>query len=432
MLEGGGYVLLFDTMVLHSPIKKEEVPLSTSDLSYVLTPPPSLELEASLSSSSSDDGIGVPSTKKQNASANGISSSSLRCESDQPAYSKKKDEPHTKVHEDIKSVTKSWWGSMLNGYSVICRLTIVLVVILSWYYAHRIIAGSTEQHDEMLEYEEYDDEEVEDLAPWDIWGKGFDFDKQRDFWIADEDLPHDLAADLQSTNDDIKNEALARRQLDPSRWDTFGYWEIYHYYACDKILFSSPRPVWSEQLFRNVRDFYHAFVENNDSPSSTHQANDDVYDMSQNAIPYQSGGNKGRGLKAARDIKRGDVIFKSSNNTIIFNDGHSFRKFLFEMNERFADPGMVCDILVWAWVQDVAGEIPYAGVVDLDNGNLLNDFGLGDNLNADLESIKDYVNIRCRGATLECYASKDIAEGDELLGDYSDFVSYYSWTSMGL
>ena len=102
------------------------------------------------------------------------------------------------------------------------------------------------------------------------------------------------------------------------------------------------------------------------------------------------------------------------------------------MNERFADPGMVCDILVWAWVQDVEGEIPYAGVVDLDNGNLLNDFGLGDNLNADLESIKDYVNIRCRGATLECYASKDIAEGDELLGDYSDFVSYYSWTSMGL
>ena len=158
--------------------------------------------------------------------------------------------------------------------------------------------------------------------------------------------------------------------------------------------------------------------------------------MSQNAIPYQSGGSKGRGLKAARNIQRGDVIFKQTNNTIIFNDGQTFRNFLFKMNDRFSDPGMVCDILVWAWVQDMEednnSEIPFVGVVDLDNGNLLNDFGLGDNLDVPLEELEGIVNIQCAGGGAACYASKDIAEGEELLGDYSEFVSYYSWTSMGL
>ena len=68
----------------------------------------------------------------------------------------------------------------------------------------------------------------------------------------------------------------------------------------------------------------------------------------------------------------------------------------------------------------------------MDNGNLLNDFGLGDNLDVPLEELEGIVNIQCAGGGAECYASKDIAEGEELLGDYSEFVSYYSWTSMGL
>ncbi len=101
------------------------------------------------------------------------------------------------------------------------------------------------------------------------------------------------------------------------------------------------------------------------------------------------------------------------------------------MNERFSDPGMVCDVLIWAWVQDLEGHIPFAGVVDLDNGNLLNDWWLEEK---EAEEDDDSLNIRCRcgGVVVGCFANRDIMKGEELLGDYNDFESYHSWTSMGL
>mmetsp|Transcript_7267 Transcript_7267/g.12276 ORF Transcript_7267/g.12276 Transcript_7267/m.12276 type:complete len:411 (-) Transcript_7267:38-1270(-) len=410
-------------MVLHSTITEEEVPPSAPDLSS-LSPLPSLEAAGS---SSSDD-----MSPAEQQDGNDILSSPSNPASSTIDAPNNNSEPHrNKEHGDVKAATKFRLDSMLSGYSFIWRLSIVLVVILSWYYAYPT-TGNSEQQDEMLEYEEEYEDEEEEYDPWSIWGDGFDYTKDREFWIPDEDLPEDIATDLQSTNEELQLEATARRQLDPLKWDTFDYWEIYHYFACAKV-FTSPRPVWSEQLFRDTRDFYHEIVENDNTPfiglfRSTYQANDDVYDMSQNAIPYLSGGEKGRGLKAARDIKEGEVIFKATNNTIIFNDGQTLRKFLFAMNDRFSDPGMVCDILIWAWVQDMEGGTPFAGVVDLDNGNLLNDWGLGGSYEE-----QDYsANIRCKGAALSCYASKDIIEGEELLGDYSDFVSYHAWADLGL
>lgn len=212
------------------------------------------------------------------------------------------------------------------------------------------------------------------------------------FWIADDDLPEDIKADLQSSDEIISSEAVLRRQLDPMKWETFNRDELYHYFACDKVLYSmiatsssSPRPWWSEEQFRTVRDFYHDFVDNYDMPfigipsvglliRSTYQATNEVYNMTRNAIPYQSGTEKGRGLKAARDIQQNETILKPSNNTIIFNDGRSFRHFLFALHDRFLGQGLVCDILIWAWVQDMEGVIPNAAAVDLDNSNLINDW----------------------------------------------------------
>eukprot|EP00984_Skeletonema_dohrnii_P005899 scaffold2089_cov125-Skeletonema_dohrnii-CCMP3373.AAC.1 len=228
-------------MVLHSTITEDEVPPSAPDLSS-LSPLPSLEAAGS---SSSDD----MSPAEQEDGNDILSSPSNPASStiDAPNNS----EPHrNEEYGDVKAVTKLWLDSMLSGYSFIWRLSIVLVLILSWYYAYPT-TGNTEQQGEMLEYEEeYEEEEYD---PWSIWGDGFDFNKQRDFWIPDEDLPEDIATDLQSTNEELQLEATARRQLDPLKWDTFDYWEIYHYFACTKV-FTSPRPVWSEQLFRDMRD----------------------------------------------------------------------------------------------------------------------------------------------------------------------------------
>ena len=50
------------------------------------------------------------------------------------------------------------------------------------------------------------------------------------------------------------------------------------------------------------------------------------------------------------------------------------------------------------------------------------------------EEDDDSLNIRCPsgGVVVDCFANRDIMKGEELLGDYNDFESYYSWTSMGL
>mmetsp|Transcript_1579 Transcript_1579/g.2354 ORF Transcript_1579/g.2354 Transcript_1579/m.2354 type:complete len:232 (+) Transcript_1579:165-860(+) len=136
---------------------------------------------------------------------------------------------------------------------------------------------------------------------------------------------------------------------------------------------------------------------------------------------YQAGKEKGRGLKAAKDIKKGDMIFKATNNTVVFTDGHSFRKFMFMLNERF--PSFACDVLQWAWVQDLEGGA-FGIEVDLDDCNLLN-------------SGHRSANIQCGKADDICdgshfYARRDIKKGEEILGSYSEFVSDHSWSELGL
>ena len=257
---------------------------------------------------------------------------------------------------------------------------------------------------------------------------------QTGFKFADEDLPEDIKADLESDDEDIRTEAMLRRELDPDRWDVFKYWELHAYFACDK-LFSSPRPLWTDQQWREVRDFYHEFLEEDkreeDSPEGLHsyQFSEDEYDLSQNAIPFQSG-EKGRGLQAIRDIKAGELVFKATNNTIVFNYGHTWRKLLFAINERFADPGITCDMHVWSWVQDLYDGGPMKVVMDLDSGSLLNEG------REDVEGWEP-PNVQCgRPDATRCdmdyYAYRDIKKGDELLIDYNEFAFLESWPDMGL
>ena len=140
--------------------------------------------------------------EKGGASYNGVLSSSSKptASSTVDAPPNNKGEPHhNEEHGDIRAATKLWLDSILNSYSFMWYLSIVLVAILSCYYTYPT-TGDTQQ-------QEYD--------PWTIWGRGFDFTKEREFWILDEDLPEDIATDLLSTNEEIRLEVTARRQLDP-------------------------------------------------------------------------------------------------------------------------------------------------------------------------------------------------------------------------
>mmetsp|Transcript_5922 Transcript_5922/g.9163 ORF Transcript_5922/g.9163 Transcript_5922/m.9163 type:complete len:321 (+) Transcript_5922:1-963(+) len=266
---------------------------------------------------------------------------------------------------------------------------------------------------------------------------GYDIPKiKREDWpryfIADEDLPEDINAGFESADEDIRLEAAMRRRLNPEMWEQFSYWDLHTYFGCD-LAFDSPRPLWTDQQWQDLRDLYHEFVEEDKKigPAGkvrSYQASKDEVDFSQTFIPFQAG-HKGRGLQAVRDIKAGELVFKATNNTIVFNYGHTWRKLLFAINERFADPGMTCDMHVWSWVQDLYEGGPIKVFMDLDSGSLLNE--------GRDEPGWDSPNVQCgKPDATRCdsdyYAFRDIKKGDELLIDYREFAFLDSWPDIGL
>ena len=212
-------------------------------------------------------------------------------------------------------------------------------------------------------------------------------------------------------------------------WRSYTVPEMEAHFQCEEA-FATTRPWWTSDQWREVRDLYRDFAKKN--KVGTHQiAKDITYDFSDIAEPFQAGKEKGRGLRAARDIRKGEVVLRATNNTIVFNDGLTYRKFLFALEERF--PTFACDIMTWNWIHDLDDEGVKFGIgVDLNDNNLIN--------TSDEE--KD-VNVRCgtHGEEDSCdtlrdgmfYASRDIRKGEELVADYGDFVSpSHTWEELGL
>ena len=214
---------------------------------------------------------------------------------------------------------------------------------------------------------------------------------------------------------------------DRNLWKSFTLPEMKAHFECNKA-FATTRTWWTSDQWREVRDLYRDFARKN--KVGTYQMAEDTFDFSEIAEPFQASEEKGRGLKAARDIHEGEIIFRTTNNTIAFIDGLTYRKFLFALEELF--PTFSCDIIIWNWMQDLDDEgLKFGIVVDLNDNNLLN--------RADE---KGEANVRCGKHSTEedgCdmkdltfYASRDISRGEELLGVYDDFVSSHSRLEIGL
>eukprot|EP00984_Skeletonema_dohrnii_P022141 scaffold11256_cov80-Skeletonema_dohrnii-CCMP3373.AAC.1 len=169
----------------------------------------------------------------------------------------------------------------------------------------------------------------------------------------------------------------------PKKWETFDHYKMRTYFECKKA-FESARPWWTDEEWRIVRELYQDLLKSERAGC-------------QIVVPYQAGKEKGRGLKAAKDIKKGDMIFKATNTPSY--------------------------LPMWAWVQDLEGGA-FGMEVDLDDCNLLN-------------SGHRSANIQCGKADEICdgshfYARRDIKKGEEILGSYSEFVSDHSWSELGL
>lgn len=260
---------------------------------------------------------------------------------------------------------------------------------------------------------------------------------------ADEE--DDEPASSQVDRSDIVRESMIKESLDPELWYAYSYWELHAYFSCAAEFIKS-KPIPSRERWADLRSFYREFVasdlrdwplRDDDEEPRTYIYTDATYDPPM--TPFQSG-FKGRGLKADRFIKKGELVFRATNNTVIFTHGHTWRKFLFALYERYVegdddddvdesklDSETTCDVLVWSWIQRLVPGGPLVIVMDLDNGSLMNEGRLDDGW--------EDPNVKCGKedwCDFEYYAVKDIEVGEEILCDYREFAMLNAWVDMGL
>ncbi|KAL9181775.1 hypothetical protein ACHAXT_012118 [Thalassiosira profunda] len=291
------------------------------------------------------------------------------------------------------------------------------------------------------------DEDDDEIAPEDFphLGEGFEEKPPESLKELLEQEDESLKAVLYAIDDenfrmdtyaDIREEADIKASLDPELWYAYTYWELHAYFGCNRAMAMS-RPAWDWAKWTEIRQFYHEFVEEDKrefpipegEPERTFQFSPDSFDPPLD--PFQTK-EKGRGLKAARDIPKGEMVFKATNNTLIFTHGHTWRKFLFAINERNGEPFddlTTCDVHVWSWVQPIEEGGDFVIVTDLDNGSLLNE--------GRDEPGWEPPNVQCGqdGDTMcmmEYYATKDIKKGEELLCDYREFAYLDAWGEVGV
>ena len=198
-----------------------------------------------------------------------------------------------------------------------------------------------------------------------------------------------------------------------------GLWE---YLQCEEI-FASERPIHSIETWNHARQVYREIVGNDQSSIGTNQ--DDIKDIDGFQVAHEAkqAPPKGRGIFAAQDIPKGQLIW-STKKTIRFSDGDSYRKFNLSVERGFA-----CDVLQWSYVQRLEnGELRVS--TDLDDGALCNGGGSSHkaNMGCDKEMAKKF-----KGGCVENYfALSDIKAGDELLCAYGSFAIAGGWKEFTL
>ena len=161
------------------------------------------------------------------------------------------------------------------------------------------------------------------------------------------------------------------------------------------------------------------------------------YDLSGFQIPIEIKYSEdvGRGVFTKVDIKKGDLIYISTNNAQ-FQTAQEYRNFLKQLPQALA-----CDVIIWAFSRmvSVEKEKEFIACVDLDEGSFVNsahhsklecnmELGTKDGLLKEDDDEK----VTWYGCDLRFFAIRDIKAGEEIRADYGDFAEPHGWQAMGL
>jgi len=138
----------------------------------------------------------------------------------------------------------------------------------------------------------------------------------------------------------------------PERWESYSFDQIYEHYECKKQQEDKSKPIPSLATWLFLRKQYSEFVDDKQSfddpvPPTLGYSFDET-----NIIPpfyAKMHPQKGRGLYASRDIKKGEVVHYWSDSDVIFPDTYAFRRYLFSLPKK-----MMCDVIDWAWARQIS------------------------------------------------------------------------------
>ena len=203
----------------------------------------------------------------------------------------------------------------------------------------------------------------------------------------------------------------------PDSWTTMDFFDIRKYFTCKEYAHNTKKPLPTLADWQFFIDRYKKVVDK-DANFDNAVLPTDGYDFDGMGNPppyYARHGDRGRGLFASRDIKKGELVHDGDRSDFIFPDGMSWRRYIFSLPRNKA-----CDMIDWTWTQkDKYDNEKYniyssMNIAILCNGG--NDKTININPNNDTSS--------------KMYALRDIMKDEELLTDYEMYDTV--WDQVGL
>lgn len=196
--------------------------------------------------------------------------------------------------------------------------------------------------------------------------------------------------------------------------------DFFEHFGCVE-LFSKPRPIPNESIYRFLQETYIATV-----------------GVGQSTIGVQRGffpnirvryaHEAGRGVFAQEIVRKGDPVYTSTvgAKTAMFRTASAFRQFLRNVNNEW-----VCDLLVWCYpfLENDDDEHSVVMACDLDEGSLINDedaaydpvYPSEDQHTKNIGCDEDAAKKHQGGCKYTEFALRDIEVGDEIIAAYGDF-----------
>ena len=193
----------------------------------------------------------------------------------------------------------------------------------------------------------------------------------------------------------------------PDNWTTMDFFDIRKYFTCKEYAHNTNKPLPTLADWQFFIDRYKKVVDK-DANFDNAVLPTDGYDFDGMGNPppyYARHGDRGRGLFASRDIKKGELVHDGNKSDIQFpsdDDGLAWRRLVFNLPRNKA-----CDVIDWSWTAQTekGGKYKLFSAVDI---SVLCNGGNDDTIN--VNPLSEF--------TSEMYATRDIKKGEELLMDY--------------